>query len=39
MGILSWIAMGLFVGLIARVLMPGKDKMGIIITILDSKIF
>jgi uncharacterized membrane protein YeaQ/YmgE (transglycosylase-associated protein family) len=34
MGILSWILMGLVVGLIARLLMPGKDKMGIIITIL-----
>lgn len=34
MGILSWILMGLIVGLIARLLMPGKDKMGIIITVL-----
>jgi len=34
MGILSWILIGLVVGLLARLLMPGKDKMGIIITIL-----
>jgi uncharacterized membrane protein YeaQ/YmgE (transglycosylase-associated protein family) len=34
MGILSWILMGLVVGLLARLLMPGKDKMGIIVTIL-----
>ena len=34
MGILSWILMGLIVGLLARLLMPGKDNMGIIITIL-----
>jgi uncharacterized membrane protein YeaQ/YmgE (transglycosylase-associated protein family) len=34
MGILSWILMGLIVGLLARLLMPGKDKMGIIVTIL-----
>jgi uncharacterized membrane protein YeaQ/YmgE (transglycosylase-associated protein family) len=34
MGILSWIVMGLVVGLLARLLMPGKDKVGIIITIL-----
>lgn len=34
MGILSWILMGLIVGLLARLLMPGKDKMGIIITVL-----
>jgi len=34
MGILSWIVMGLVVGLLARLLMPGKDKAGIIITIL-----
>lgn len=34
MGILSWILIGLIVGLLARLLMPGKDTMGIIITIL-----
>ena len=34
MGILSWIVMGLIVGLLARLIMPGKDKAGIIITIL-----
>jgi uncharacterized membrane protein YeaQ/YmgE (transglycosylase-associated protein family) len=34
MGILSWIVMGLVVGLLARLVMPGKDKAGIIITIL-----
>lgn len=33
MGILSWIIMGLIVGLIAKFLMPGKDPEGIIITI------
>jgi uncharacterized membrane protein YeaQ/YmgE (transglycosylase-associated protein family) len=34
MGLLSWIAMGLIVGLLAKFLMPGKDPGGIIITIL-----
>lgn len=34
MGILSWIVMGLIVGLLAKFLMPGKDPGGIIITIL-----
>ncbi len=34
MGILSWIAMGLIVGLLAKLVMPGKDPGGIIITIL-----
>lgn len=34
MGILSWIVMGLIVGLLARLVMPGTDKAGIIITIL-----
>jgi uncharacterized membrane protein YeaQ/YmgE (transglycosylase-associated protein family) len=34
MGILSWIAMGLIVGLLAKFVMPGKDPGGIIITIL-----
>lgn len=34
MGILYWIIMGLIVGLLAKLVMPGKDPGGIIITIL-----
>ena len=34
MGILSWIVMGLIVGMLAKFIMPGKDPGGIIITIL-----
>ncbi|PKN88302.1 MAG: GlsB/YeaQ/YmgE family stress response membrane protein [Deltaproteobacteria bacterium HGW-Deltaproteobacteria-1] len=34
MGILSWIVMGLIVGVLAKLIMPGKDPGGIIITIL-----
>ena len=34
MGILSWIAVGLVAGLIAKALMPGRDPGGIIVTIL-----
>lgn len=34
MGFLSWILMGLIVGLLAKFIMPGKDPGGIIITIL-----
>ena len=34
MGILSWIVMGLMVGVLAKFIMPGKDPGGIIITIL-----
>jgi len=34
MGIISWIAMGLIVGLLAKAIMPGKDPGGFIITIL-----
>ena len=34
MGIISWIILGLIVGIIAKFLMPGKDPGGIIITIL-----
>ena len=34
MGILSWIAMGLIVGLLAKFIMPGRDPGGFIITIL-----
>jgi uncharacterized membrane protein YeaQ/YmgE (transglycosylase-associated protein family) len=33
MGVLSWIVMGLVVGLLAKVIMPGKDPGGFIITI------
>ena len=31
MGILSWIVMGLIVGLLAKLIMPGKDPGGLII--------
>ena len=34
MGIISWIIMGLVVGVISKFLMPGKDPGGIFITIL-----
>jgi len=34
MGILSWILMGLIVGALAKLIMPGKDPGGIIVTIL-----
>ncbi|MFB6477386.1 GlsB/YeaQ/YmgE family stress response membrane protein [Streptomyces virginiae] len=34
MGIIAWILIGLFAGIIAKMLMPGKDPGGIIITIL-----
>lgn len=34
MGILSWIVFGLIAGAIAKVIMPGKDPGGWIITIL-----
>ena len=34
MGILSWIVFGLIAGVIARVLMPGRDPGGCIITML-----
>ena len=34
MGILSWIILGLLVGIIAKVVMPGKDPGGIFITII-----
>ena len=33
MGILSWIIMGLIVGVLAKWIMPGKDPGGIIVTI------
>ena len=34
MGILSWIVMGFIVGWLAKVIMPGKEQGGCIITIL-----
>jgi uncharacterized membrane protein YeaQ/YmgE (transglycosylase-associated protein family) len=34
MGILGWILFGLIVGAIAKLLMPGKDPGGIIVTML-----
>ena len=34
MGILGWIVFGLIVGAIAKLLMPGKDPGGIIVTML-----
>ncbi|MGD8251988.1 MAG: GlsB/YeaQ/YmgE family stress response membrane protein [Desulfobacterales bacterium] len=34
MGMLSWIVMGLIVGILAKWIMPGKDPGGIVITIL-----
>lgn len=34
MGIISWIVLGLVAGMIAKLLMPGKDPGGCIITIL-----
>ncbi|MBN1356487.1 GlsB/YeaQ/YmgE family stress response membrane protein [bacterium] len=33
MGILSWIVMGLIVGILAKFVMPGKDPGGIVMTI------
>ena len=34
MGILSWIILGLIAGAIAKLILPGKDPGGIIVTIL-----
>ena len=34
MGILGWILFGLIIGVLAKVIMPGKDPGGIIITML-----
>ncbi|MFE1479010.1 GlsB/YeaQ/YmgE family stress response membrane protein [Streptomyces cyaneofuscatus] len=34
MGVIAWILIGLFAGIIAKLLMPGKDPGGIIVTIL-----
>ena len=33
MGVFSWIIMGLFVGVLAKWIMPGKDPGGLIVTI------
>jgi uncharacterized membrane protein YeaQ/YmgE (transglycosylase-associated protein family) len=34
MGILSWILFGLVIGIIAKLVMPGRDPGGVIITVL-----
>jgi len=34
MGFFSWLVMGLIVGLLAKVIMPGKDPGGLVVTIL-----
>ena len=34
MGIIAWIVLGLVAGLLAKLVMPGKDPRGIVITIL-----
>ena len=34
MGILAWIVLGLVVGVLAKLIMPGKDPGGFIVTIL-----
>jgi uncharacterized membrane protein YeaQ/YmgE (transglycosylase-associated protein family) len=34
MGILSWICLGLIAGVLAKLLMPGKDPGGCVVTIL-----
>jgi uncharacterized membrane protein YeaQ/YmgE (transglycosylase-associated protein family) len=34
MGILSWIILGLIVGVLAKWIMPGKDPGGVVVTIL-----
>jgi uncharacterized membrane protein YeaQ/YmgE (transglycosylase-associated protein family) len=34
MGILSWAVWGLFVGVIARILLPGKHRVGILLTMI-----
>jgi uncharacterized membrane protein YeaQ/YmgE (transglycosylase-associated protein family) len=34
MGILSWLVIGLIVGVLAKFIMPGRDPGGIIVTIL-----
>jgi uncharacterized membrane protein YeaQ/YmgE (transglycosylase-associated protein family) len=32
-GIISWAVWGLFVGIVARVLLPGRQRVGIVLTI------
>ncbi|GJF32413.1 membrane protein [Kitasatospora sp. NE20-6] len=34
MGVIAWILIGLFAGVIAKALMPGKDPGGVVVTIL-----
>jgi uncharacterized membrane protein YeaQ/YmgE (transglycosylase-associated protein family) len=34
MGIITWVIFGLLAGLVAKLIMPGKDPGGVIITIL-----
>ena len=34
MGVLSWLILGLIVGIIAKLLLPGKDPGGVIMTII-----
>lgn len=34
MGILAWVLLGLIVGVLAKLIMPGKDPGGFIVTIL-----
>lgn len=34
MGFVAWIVLGLFVGILAKWIMPGKDPGGVIVTIL-----
>ena len=34
MGIISWIVFGLIAGILAKLIMPGKDPGGMIVTIL-----
>lgn len=33
MGILTWIVWGLFVGALARLLLPGRQRLGIVLTL------
>ena len=33
MGIISWIVLGLIVGVVAKLIMPGRDPGGIVITV------
>ena len=34
MGIIAWIVLGLLAGMIAKAIMPGGDRLGVILTIL-----